>query len=240
MILSTSITQSYLEKSLPFFESTVKHFDGKRICFCIGFETEIKGWETVNVHIESLQINWQPVNRKEYYSLQHGEFTRHYNFNPDDVIMFCDSDMVLQKDWDLKLNIEPGSFFVTNGSFPPTTLRSVISNLGCSNPVEVATKYSIEIDETEFCACFMIASAESWRLLFNRVKINKSSLNYFTHHAAWQLLINILVKATFKLEILPPTVCCADWYSGTPANYVGDALMVGSKVVYFDHTKFKK
>lgn len=240
MILATSITEPYLIKSKTFFESAVKYFEGKRICFCIGFKTEIEGWEIVTVPIESLQINWQPVNRKDYHSLQHGEFIKHYNFDPEDVIIFCDSDMVLQKDWDVKLNIEACSFYVTNGSFPATTLRSVISNIGCSNPVEVATKYSIEIDEVEFCTCFMIASADSWRLLYNRVRINKGFLNYFNHHATWQLLINILVKATFKLEILPPTICCADWYSGTPANCLGDTLLVGSRVVYFNHTKFKK
>ena len=189
MILATSITQPFLLRSQPFFESTVKHFDGKRICFCIGFNCEIKGWETVEVPINSLSITWQPANRKDYYCLQHGEFTKFYKFDPTEVIAFCDSDMVLQRDWDLKLNVEPSSFYVTNSSFPPTTLRDVISNIGCTNPAEVVNKYMIGIDEREFCTCILIANADAWRMLYNRVKINKGFLNYFNHHATWQLLI---------------------------------------------------
>jgi hypothetical protein len=240
LTLATSITQPYLERSKPFFESAVKYWPGDKICFCIGFTCEIEGWNTVIVPEDSLQFDWRPINRKNYYSLQHGEFIDHYKFDPNEIIVFCDSDMLLQRKWDVKLNIEPGGFFVTNSSFPATTLRNVISNIGCSDPIGVAIKYDIGVTETEFCTCFMIASATDWRLLFSRVKINRSFMNYFNHHAAWQLLLNVLVPVTFKMEVLPPTICCADWYSGSPANYVYDTLMVGSKVVYFDHHKFKK
>ncbi len=235
MILTTSITQQYLEKSKPFFESTVKNFPGKRICFCIGFITDIEGWETVEV--PTLEINWQPANRKEYYSLQHGEFTKYYNFEATDVVLFCDSDMILQRKWDMDIKFEPGTFYVSQSSFPPTPLKQVVDNLGGN--IEVIKKYDIG-DETEFCAAFMIASVESWKILYNRVKINRSFLNNFIHHAAWQLLINYLVQATFKYYIVPPRICSADWYNGSPASYSGDYLVVEREVVYFNHTKFNR
>ena len=239
MIIATSITQPYLEKSKPFFESVVKHFNGKRICFCIGFNCEIEGWETVNVPIESLQIKWQPSNRDGYYSLQHGEFTRHYDFKPDDVIMFCDSDMVLQRYW-VGLRTYPSTFYLTNSSFPPTYICNVIENIGCTYPDLIMREYDIDYKETELCTCFMIADIKSWKLLYKRVKIRKGFLRHFNHHATWQLLISILIKATFNHEVLSPVICCADWYSGTPAKYVGDKLTIGGTDVYFNHTKFKK
>lgn len=238
MILATSITKSYLDKSKPFFDSAVKHFHGTRICFCIGFSCEIKGWETVNVPIESLQINWQPYNRNNYHSLQHGEFTRHYIFNPKEIIIFCDSDMVMQKDFYYYDIDNLSTFCVTDSSFPPTKIYNVIENLKCSYPDLVMRGYGIGYDETESCACFMIANIESWKLLYKRVYANKSFLKHFRHHAAWQLLISILIKATFDYEVLKPVICCADWYTGSPAKYVGDKLMIDGKEVYFNHTKF--
>jgi hypothetical protein len=238
MIIATSITEPYLEKSRPFFESVNKYFIGKRICFTIGFTTEIEGWETVTVPIEALACQWQPQNRKDFYCLQHGEFVNFYPFKEDDTIMFCDSDMILQREWDVKINFDKDSFYVTQCSFPPTTLWNVVDNLGGTR--EVINKYSIGEDEKEFCTCLLIANAAAWRVLKNRARINKEFLYHFKHHAALQLLINMFVLATFKLEILPYKICCADWYTGTPANYVGDSLFHGRELVYFDHTKFNK
>jgi len=226
MILATSITESYLQKSKPFFASGVKYFIGKRICFCIGFNCTIEGWETVNVPLP-LKCNWQPTNRENYHSLQHGEFINHYNFSDDDMVCFCDSDMVLQRPFDV--DFVGNGFYVTRSSFPATHLNDVSKNLG----------YNDKIDGYEFCTCIIVAKVYLWRELFSKVVRNyKPFLHNYNHHAAWQLLINKLIINHLPYSIVPSVYCCAHWYSGTPAKYVGGKLMIKNEVVYFNHTKF--
>lgn len=223
MILATSITEPYLEKSELFFSSAVKHFKGVRICFCIGFKTKIPGWKCVEVPLP-LACNWQPTNRVDYGCLQHGEFVKYYRFKDSDIVLFTDSDMVLQRDFDFNYT---GGFCVTNSSFPPTKLTEVSSNIGGPGYVN---------DKNEFCTGFIIASVKLWKELYKEVYKNIMFLNHYNHHAAWQLLINIIVADRFKYIVLPPVYCCADWYTGTQAS--GRPLMVDDEVVYFNHTKF--
>lgn len=229
MTLATSITQSYYEQSKPFFESTNKYFKGKKVCFCIGFRAEITGWETVEVRFNKLECLWQPTNRHNYYSLQHGEFIRHYDFSEDEDILFVDSDMILQREWDLDMNVESACFYVTRCSFPPIALRDVAINLG-SNLMSVYP---------EFCACFMLAKASTWHAFYHFIKNDyEAFLSKFNHHAAWQLLINLTAYDWFNVQVLDCKYCTAEWYSGSRAVYENDILRFQNDTVYFNHTKF--
>lgn len=239
MIIATSITESYLERSKPFFESVNKHFTGKKICFCLGFQVDIEGWETVLVPISDLRCTWQPKNRKSYYSLQHGEFMDHYEFDYDEDILFIDSDMILQRPFNLNFDFDEAQFFVTDSSFPATTLIEVIKNLDGMDQDNFIERYGIDDSETEFCAGWMCAKARDWQILYNLcLREYEGFLSYFSHHAAWQLLINFMIINYFRVRIVNSLIQNADWYSGTAAKNVDDVLKIGDNTVYFNHTKF--
>lgn len=241
MIIATSITSDYLEKSQPFFDSVNKNFIGKKICFCIGFKAEYEGWEMIYVDIDTLQCKWQPENRKNYYSLQHGEFTRFYKFDDNDQIMFVDSDMILQRKFESSILLV-SKFIVTNSSFPPTKIEDVSVNLNCKlSKEDFINKHQLTINDNEFCAALLIASAKEWDKLFREVRlVYKDFLEDFTHHAAWQLLINIVIIKCHRHEISSPMLQNAEWYSGTEAKVIDDVLMWKDEVVYFNHTKFNR
>lgn len=244
MIIATSITSDYFVKSMPFFDSVNRHFKGERICFCIGFHAELEGWKMVYVDPEGIQCKWKPKNRKGYISLQHGEFYRFYRFNDDDQVLFIDSDMILQREFKTDL-VFKDKFLVTRSSFPPTTLDEVGKNVGyvgVNNCIRNWTQnQGVNGTDEEFCAALMIASVKEWKKLFHQIRIvYKEFLKDFTHHAAWQLLINICVIKNHEYQVLPPLIQNAEWYSGTEAKVVDDVLMWKDEVVYFNHTKFNR
>lgn len=239
MIIATSITENYFHKSLSFFDSINKNFEGKRICFCIGFYAIYDEWEMIYVDINSLQCKWQPNNRDNYYSLQHGEFINYYQFKDDDQIMFVDSDIILQREFKTDL-IFSGKFLVSNSSFPPTKIIDVLDNLKFEgDKEEFLSKYNLTINNEEFCAALMIGNYSQWKVLFTVIKnVYQDFLSNFKHHAAWQLLINIVIIKHFKYNVISPMIHNAEWYSGTEAKNINNVLMWKNEIVYFNHTKF--
>ncbi len=239
MTICTSITENYLDKSKPFFESVNQYFQGNKVCFCLGFMATIEGWETIEVPLP-LECNWQPKNREEFYTLQHGEFTEYYKFEDEDVILFCDSDMVLQNDFCLPWSVDDNTFLVTDSSFPATNIRDVMKNINCNHPLELTIDYSVATTDKEFCTCFLMANGATWKRLYDMVKLNyRHILNGSTHHAAWQLLINLMVNFyDFNKVTLGDFIVNASWYAGTRAKRKNGLLHVGKELVYFNHTKF--
>ena len=251
MVIATSITESYLQKSEPLFASCREHFEGRRICFTIGFMAVIPGWECIQTELP--EYPWQPENRKEFYCLQHGEFVKYLpdDINPDDMILFIDSDMVLQRKWDLNFPSMKG-VQVTASSFPLQTLQQVISNLGVkgNKKKKLCNDYVIIPPYMEFCTGFLIATLDSWEDIYRESKKLYPLLQNFKHHAAWQLLINLAIINCRRVFLIPDHVCNAIWYSGTKAVEVEGKLMIEVDVstesetkykvepVYFNHTKF--
>jgi len=229
MTICTSITETYLNKCSRFFESVRENFTGKRICFTIGFMAVIEGWETV--YVEKCEYDWKPTNRKNYASLQHGEFIKHYDFAPDEMICFMDADMILQRKWDITFPPTKG-VLVTQCSWPRQRLGQVARNLRCKRMDKFFSKYQV-LYEVEFCTCFIVATSTTWRGIYAECKSMYDMLLFFKHHAAWQLLINIAVLRTFKVMYLPDYICCAEWYTGSPMK----EGKVGEELVYFNHTK---
>lgn len=244
MIIATSITESYLEKSKPFFESVNKNFKGKKICFTLGFIILIDGWETIHVPLDKIKCQWQPRNRDNYYSLQHGEFVDWYNFKDEDQVLFLDSDMILQRPIDDLTLTSKGTFFITDSSFPSAKIKDVIQYPEYDfkgNLEKFCEEYHIDDNTKEFCAAFMYANVKAWRGLYAIVKsIHLYFLPHFAHHAAWQTLINIVILNHFPYIRLNPIVCNATWYSGTKVVRRDNKLMYQNSMVYFVHTKFNE
>jgi hypothetical protein len=254
MVIATSITESYLERSQPLFKSVVENFSGTRICFTIGFETTIEGWECIKTELP--ECTWQPDNRKDFYTLQHGEFVKYIpDTEPDEMILFIDSDMIMQREWDITMN-STRAISVTASSWPLNTLMQVVENLGIKGgkKKKLCKLYDIHKDYKEFCTAFIIASFDQWENIYRAIRGMYVFLDNFKHHAAWQLLINLVVLSKFQVvKILPEHICNATWYTGTRAK--GSPLtvtMMGTKklhdggtedvvsdeVIYFNHTKF--
>ncbi len=268
MIIATSITESYLAKSMPFFTSVNEHWHDRKICFTIGFTATIEGWECIKT--ESSECPWRPLNREGYGSLQHGEFIKYLpqpetvtdrvsdkDIAPDEMILFIDSDMVMQRKWDL-FTSSTRAVAVTASSWPQQTLWDVICNLGVTHKKRkaLAKDYMIHEKSLEFCTGFILASLDQWENIYHGCKRNYAFLDNFTHHAAWQLLINIVILNTCpSVKLLPEHVVNATWYSGTRATTNKEGLLsvtmmgtqknesdvseiVSDEVVYFNHTKF--
>lgn len=253
MVIATSITESYLERSKPFFESCNEHWPGKRICFTIGFSTTIEGWECIETQFP--ECEWKPTNRPEFHTLQHGEFVKYIpDTDPDEMILFIDSDMVLQRKWDITVN-STRAVTVTASSWPQTKLWDVICNLGVTHKKrrQLVKEYLIHEKVVEFCSGFIIASFDQWENIYRGCRELYPFLNNFKHHAAWQLLINLVVlNSCPSVRLAPEHIVNATWYTGTRAK--GEPLsvtMMGTKtvgldieeivseeVVYFNHTKF--
>lgn len=250
MIIATSITADYLDRSKPFFESVNKFMpitgkDGepnRRLCFTIGFATTIKGWECIETQYS--ECTWQPANRTDFHTLQHGEFVRYLpdDIEPDEMLLFCDSDMILQHEFDLTFPSMRG-IMVTNCSWPALPLRQVVKNL--KGKAGTVRQYDIKKQYNEFCACFIIATVARWEDIYRASRGLYPLLDAFKHHAAWQLLINLAILRNFRAFLLPPHLCNATWYTGTGMMNDGTIFVergnnMEVEMVYFKHTKFDK
>ena len=232
MVIATSITQDYLKQSQPLFDSGVKNWRGRRICFTIGFKEDIEGWETI--YVPATECNWKPSNRKDYQSLQHGEWVNYLNLPLNEMVLFVDSDMELQRPFDLDMP-HTDKICVTACSWPQLHLYEVIKNIG-GDSKKMADGYKAFI-QREFCGCFILTSVKTWLTIYANCKSLYPMLKHFNHHAAWQLLINVAVSG-MRMTMLPEFVCNAVWYNGTKAKIMEGNLLVEDEKVYFNHTKF--
>lgn len=220
MIIATSITASYLERSQPFFTSVCQYMPthnkagvpNRRICFTIGFTTTIEGWECIQT--EPSECKWQPTNRENFATLQHGEFVKYLpeDIEPDEMLLFIDSDMVLQREFDLEFPSMKG-ILVTACSYPQLPLRQVVKNL--KGKTGTVRQFDIRKEYTEFCAAFIIATVARWEDIYRASRGLYPLLDNFKHHAAWQLLVNLAVLRNFRAFLLPSHICNAPWYEGT-------------------------
>lgn len=232
MLIATSITQSYLERSQPFFKSTVEYAHNvRRICFTIGFDTTIEGWECIETPLP--ECKWQPTNRESFHTLQHGEWVKYLSLPADEMVLFIDSDMILQRTLDLDFPLTD-KVLVTQCSYPALNLWQVVKNLKCKKRADKFFEKYKCFAQREFCAAFILTSYKSWEVIYNKCYYMYDMLDNFTHHAAWQLLINTAISVNLDVRLLPPFVCNAQWYEGTEMK----EGYVGEEQVYFNHTKF--
>lgn len=98
----TAITENYVEKAIPFFDSLKKYFTKKYHVFCVDFEIKNELRKKYEDIIEFLKIDsfgFKAINCN--FCLQDGSFLSHEifkDFDSEDIIVFTDSDMILQRE----------------------------------------------------------------------------------------------------------------------------------------------
>lgn len=248
MILTTQVTADYYEKAKPLFESIAVYWPYRFVLGCIDFDPEDYDGEKFIVNrtdIKSYRENF-PSNRKNFITMQNGEFAEHIACDEDDIICCIDADTIIQRTITYQelciivASLDTHDLISTRSACPPLTLHSALQNLGCKLKESALQKFfgTSWQESYEFTTSLLIARKSFFRWMAEKYNEHFDDMTMATnHHAGVQWLASYVCRKK-KVFILPPTYQCASWYSTFPTSISKGKLMIGDQTVLFNHTKF--
>ena len=239
-----------------FFMSLKKNSKFSNFIVCIGFEPKEKfklKYQYIKfLYMDENQVNtfrkdW-PVNRKQFVCLESGEFLNLMDFKDEDIIIFVDLDMVMQRpmsDGEQKLleNLKPNEIGMWYDHLPQVDLLFYYNQLKewANWSVEEAQKI-FDGDWTKMVKCntgCVVGKVSAWKVIREHyVKNFMNVTDMFGHHSAGQWLLTWIVFRHLNIKFLPPDFHNAHWFHGTLARFENSKLRVDDKIVLFAHTKF--
>lgn len=230
-----------------------------RVCIlCIGFDTPLNDlnvttpWELKSCELTDLptyRANW-PTNRPHYVCAEAGDFLDYFAFEPDELIIHIDADMVMQRKltdeemMELENAANLHTIQSTQSSYPATTFAQEAAKLNPRHPSYVNEMLFFG-ELPLFCAGFVVARAIQYRVIKEYYhRVFPKYMARFDHHAVGQLILNTFGRHPFhdiSTRILPGYWSAASWYKHQGEIEVrGNLLYCEDEVVIFNHNKFKE
>lgn len=252
MTIVIACNKEYYTKARIYFESLMKNWGGRVCILCIDFDPQKKysDFEYAICDAEKLssyRLGW-PANRDFFVCGEGGEFFDYFSFEPDELIIHTDADMIMQRSLSpferAKLGgFQQGQIGMSGSAKPIPTLREEYFRL---RPKRNYVKANIDFPGRWgaiplYCTGVIVARSETYKAIGAKylADINKMTSN-FDHHAAGQWLWSHHAK-DFNVIDLGNTFQNASWFIDTD-TIEGDWLIHGEdgQIVLFNHTKFLK
>lgn len=250
MTIVIACNQEYYTKAKIYFESLVKNWTGRVCILCIDFDPAKKypNFEYGSCDAEKLpsyRHGW-PANRDFFVCCEGGDFFEYFSFEPNELIIHTDADMIMQRSMSpneraLLESFNLGDIGMSASAKPFPTLREEYFRLRPKRNYLKANKDfpgrwgAIPL----YCTGVIIARAETYKAIGEQyLKQIDTMVANFDHHAAGQWLWSWLAK-DFNVVNLGNTFQNASWFIDTDI-IEGDWLIHGEdgQIVLFNHTKF--
>lgn len=251
--IGTSLTEDYLISSFPYFDSLKKHAsDLKCFVICVDFEVKERcreKWPSIDFltlnssTLKTVKEGW-PENREKFICLESGEFLDLMPFEEDDIIIFTDTDMYMQRAIsDVEKNSMMSFDDQTIGMFYDELPVAGLAPEDDSEPILEAPSEKIREafdgdlkSMARLNSGVVIAKAACWE------KIREYYLGYFDrvtdiikHHSAGQWMLNWISYRFLTPHILSPLIHNGHWLFGTESYYDGNYLKVDGEIVLLAH-----
>ena len=237
--------QIYYEKAEALWASLLKYWKGRVCILGINFEPEHKvhGFEYARVpitHLKSFIPDW-PKNRNFYVSVEGGDFLDYFAFDPNEIIIKIDADMILQRplnDKELQAIHNIQGFGMSLSGSPAQTLREEFWRITDKSMGWVKNNFPGQWGAIPlYCCGVIVARYETYKTLHIKWLAHTYLMSQcFSHHAASQWVFNWLVKG--NVTDLGNAFHCGDWFLEMDVEDRGKQLYVDSELVAFNHTKF--
>lgn len=255
--IGTSITLNMLGNHTDYLDSIQKHSNFRNFVLCCGFNPEKFGlsqkYPKINfkeISLEKIKTRAQngwPENRPGFLTLQSGEFIDYLDLDNDDIVIFTDYDITMQRDFsdaELKLinNINNETFLMQWDSFPTTNLYDYFPALAPKKkPDEWQNDFSISLKEmNSFNTGVLVARVSAYRKLWSEFKkLTEKMTSYFSRHAAVQFIDCFIIQRDMKAEKMQEDMHNGQWFTGNKCNFKDGFMMFGEQKVLFAHHKFK-
>lgn len=230
-------------------------------CLCIGFDVPINDehfkhhrwdWERCEINeLKSFRKGFprNQKNRPFYICAEGGEFLDYFFFDPGDVIVHIDADMVMQRPFyshekELLISMRYGDVGGTYHSMPSFSLEKESKSL---NPTEGFENIKKHIpnhwEKPVFCAGLIACTAQTYKdvIYSHYIPMVDVMTMLFDHHAAGQLIMNYVVYEHGNFVNLGHVFHHADWFIGADKKDLKDnQLCYKSGIVLFNHHKFNR
>lgn len=247
MTIVVCCNEEYYIKGQIFFESLQRNWKDRVCVLCVDFKPKKEfPFEYAFCEAEDLPSYRQgwPVNRDFYFCCEGGDFFNYFSFNPDELIIQPDADMIMQRtmspsEKNILLNFQQGDIGMSASSKPTTMLREEFYRLRPKkNYIKVNRDFPGRLGEFPlYCCGVIVAAADTYKKISEKylASIDTMMAN-FDHHAAGQWIFNYHAKA-FNIIDLGNTFHNASWFIDTDIED-GDYLLHKGQIVLFNHTKF--
>lgn len=237
LILATCINEGYYSRAKPYLKSVEKYSQIDNICLTLDFLPECTD-RIDYYHVDSTRVRL-PLNN---YCLQHGEFLDWVDTNDDDVILFTDADLRMQRPFtDDELNwmrsFKTGQISCGYNAGPLDTLAAEAQRLGmrCSM-TELSERYGNLIQPC-YNVGVTVARRDTWERLCNiYVDMYPDCQPLFHHVASQQWLLSWIMDRYLDVQIMPQTFHTHGHYAlpkGT--TFKGSEVWFDGQKVLFRH-----
>lgn len=231
-------------------------------CLCFGFDIpesdkyfKHQRWSWARCEVKELQSYREgfpkgQTNRPFYVCAEGGEFLDYFKYNPEDIIVHIDADMVMQRpfhSWELE-QIKSFKYGQVGGSFhsfPATPLSEEADKLRPQFEINHIKKlYPNHWDKPIFCAGLVVATAQTYRdvIYYHYLSEIDQMIKVFDHHAMGQWLMNFVVYEHGNFVNLGHLFHLASWFIGmnTQTKDIKGKLSYKGTVALFNHHKFQR
>lgn len=258
--IGTSLDKKYFKKRIKYIKDCLLSLEKNSKFFnfvvCVGFNPP-KNFKSKfeNIHflhieeknLKTVRKDW-PANRKKFICLESGEFLDLMDIRDDDVVIFIDIDMVMQRplskeEQKMLENMEENEIGLYYDDIPPTNLLVYYIYLEkwANWGIEKAQKI-FDGNWRDMVKCntgCVVGKVSAWKVVRKYYIENFMNItNLFSHHSAGQWLLTWIVFKYLKFKILPHDFHNAHWFNGSLAKYKENRLRVEDKIVLFAHTRF--
>lgn len=215
VVISTGFDRAYFPKTRDYIDSVAEHgeFDDY-VALCLNFlpnESEVcEPWRYV--YTNEHQVIAPHSNR----CMQHGAFISFLNLDHDDVVLFTDSDMRMQRrmwpeEMDILRKLKHGEVFVGENKDANETLYEEAKYLRPFVPVESLTDVFKDTNiKTSKCynTGVMAATVSTFSVILEEYARNIGSTDcIFEHYARQQWLISYIIayRGDLRVRVMPAT-----------------------------------
>lgn len=229
-------------------------------CLCFGFDVpknekffQHERWTWARCEVEDLKsyrkgFPSRQKNRPFYVCAEGGEFLDYFKYDPEDIIVHIDADMIMQRpffSWEL-YQIKSFKYGQVGGSYHSYPAYSLLEESEALRPQMeikgIKKHYPNHWDKPIFCAGLVVATAQTYRDVIYHHYLHEidSMIKIFDHHAMGQLLMNYVVYEHGNFVNLGHIFHLASWFTGMnkQTESVGDKLCYRGVPALFNHHKF--
>jgi len=256
--IGTTISSTLESNSQDFFKSVEKNDQHQHFCCAINmknlktFINDHKSFNFINLDIKNVSSKYYdgwPENRQNFVSLQTGEFVEYIECDDDDVVIFCDYDITMQKPLtnahiEMFSSIDENTFLLEYDHFPP--IMCLHDYCLMFKPICGDQKIFELFPENMkslhvYNAGVIVAKFGAWKKLWKNVSNVYCNISNFRHHGAIQFLLNHCMQIDgLRIQNLPFDIHNAFWFNGTKSYEKNRKLHIDGIPVVFSHHKFMK
>lgn len=239
MRLITACNAHYFGRMAPYLDSLNTHAEFPKTLVTVGFQATYPGIDCA--YLPRFQNAGAPV---ESELPQHGSFLQVIDGELDEILIFTDGDIVLQRpltyqEMDWLGNLSNNSVACGYNSGPDETLAIEGNRLSPRFPLDaIGERFGLPLDHTPCYNIGVIAARRStWEAIYNAyMPLWKLASDAFQHPARQQWLVcAVIALLNLRVQVTPYSFHANGHYGTPPGVSVNGAAYYNGELVAFRH-----